>query len=124
MSLLKQPEPIQAQVKEGKLAATVAYEIGKLEDPAEQAELAARVVSEGLNRAETVEAVRERKTSGKPKGRGVAKGRKETSRVIRKAAGCTVTVENGRGLDDDLVISALKSALEQSEARRNGQVAA
>jgi ParB family chromosome partitioning protein len=123
LALLELPPSVQAHVEQGNLPPATAYEISKVDNPIEQAALAALVVSKGLSRAETVEAVRERKP-GKVKGRGVAKGRKVTSRVIRTETGPRVTVEYGRGLDDALIISALENALEQARARRNGQAAA
>jgi ParB family chromosome partitioning protein len=123
LALLDLPSVVQSHVEQGILPPATAYEISKVENPNEQAELAARVVTEHLSRAETVEAVRERKP-GTAKGRGVGKARKVTSRVFRRVAGCTVTVENGRGIDDALVVSALQDALEQAKSRLNGQAAA
>ncbi len=112
LALLDLPAPVQAQVELGVLAPSAAYEVSKLDDPAEQAELAARVVAERLSRAETVEAVRQATGgNGKTKGRGVARGRKTTSRVFRKVAGCTITVENSRGLTPELTRAALLDAI-------------
>jgi hypothetical protein len=47
--------------------------------------------------------------------------------VIRAATGAKVTVEFRKGLDDDLVVAALRDAPGQAEARRaagDGQAAA
>src|SRR5262245_50640657 len=55
LSLLELPEPVQAHVEQGDIPAWTAYEIAKVDTLEAQAELAARVVTEGLSRAETVE---------------------------------------------------------------------
>ena len=80
LALLDLPTAVQEHVETGGLAAATAYEISKLEDPDARAELAERVVSEGLTRAETVAAVKAVKPA-KVKGRGVGKekARKATS---------------------------------------------
>ena len=58
LALLELPEPVQDQVEQGTLAPATAYEIGKVEDPESQQEIADRVVSEHLSRSETIAAVR------------------------------------------------------------------
>ena len=120
LALLELPPPVQEQVEQGALAPATAYEIGKAGDPEIQRRLAARVVTEGLSRSETIEAV----TAARPasakreKGRGAAGGKKlQTSRTL-KAAGCKITVEHRKGVDDDLLVTALREALEQCEAKR------
>ena len=57
--LLELPEPIQNQVEVGILPPATAYEISKIEDESEQAELAAQVVRNKLSRQETARVVRE-----------------------------------------------------------------
>ena len=123
LKLLDLPVAVQDQVEQGTLPPATAYEVSKLEDPDDQSALAARVVSEDLSRAETVEAVR--RASGQPakgKGRGA---RKPTTRVFRRVAGCTVTVENGRGLDPALTRAALAEAIARldAEGEADGQAA-
>jgi ParB family transcriptional regulator, chromosome partitioning protein len=123
LKLLDLPAVVQEQVEQGTLSPATAHEVSKLDDPDEQATLADRVISEGLSRAETVEAVR--RASGRPtrgKGRGV---RKPTTRVFRRVAGCTVTVENGRGLDPATIRAALAEAIARmdAESESEGQAA-
>ena len=86
-------------------------------------------MAEGLSRAETVRAVRNvvnrspKVASGK--GRGGAKPRKVTERVIRTEAGVRVTLECKKGLDREAVLAALREATAQVEAEPgNDQVAA
>jgi ParB family chromosome partitioning protein len=121
LALLELPSPIQDHVEQGALAPATAYEIGKAHDPEVQRALADRVVKEGLSRSEAIEAVRTaaRQTPvTQGKGRGVAKAKKlPTSRTL-KAAGCKITVEHRKGVDDDLLAAALREALEQCEAKR------
>ena len=50
LALLKLPEDIQAQVEEGQIAPTAAYEVSRVEGEGAQRELARRVVDEGLKR--------------------------------------------------------------------------
>jgi ParB family transcriptional regulator, chromosome partitioning protein len=57
LSLLKLPDDIKAQVDEGKITPSAAYEVSRLEGENAQRELASRIVTEGLKRDETGEAV-------------------------------------------------------------------
>jgi ParB family transcriptional regulator, chromosome partitioning protein len=123
LALLDLPSVVQSHVEQGILPPATAYEISKVENPNEQAELAARVVTEHLSRAETVEAVRERKP-GKSKGRGVSKARKETSRVIRTEVGVKLTLERAKGLDDALIRAALAEAMARLDAKSDSSHAA
>jgi ParB family chromosome partitioning protein len=127
LALLDLPYTVQDAVADGTLAPSVAYEVSKLDDPDAQAEVAARVVAEGLSRAETVEAVR--KAASRPKvasGKGGGgKPRKVTERVIRTTLGSRVTVENRKGLDADTVLASLREAVAKVEAELgDDQVAA
>jgi ParB family transcriptional regulator, chromosome partitioning protein len=115
LALLTLPAAVRERVESGQIAPSVAYEVSRLEDPDAQAEVAARVVAEGLSRAETVEAVKRaasRPRAGGAKGRG-AKVRKVTERVIRTTAGTRVTLENRKGLD----VPAALAALDEARAR-------
>src|SRR3954453_17448861 len=89
------------EVDAGAIKPDVAYHLTQVHDPADQAALAARVVAEGLSRAETVEAVMQ--AAGRPrvsssKGRGV-KSRKVTEWAFKTEGGTRVTLENRKGLD-------------------------
>jgi ParB family chromosome partitioning protein len=121
LALLELPLPVQDQVEHGVLAPATAYEIFKAHDPELQQALAARVVEEGLSRSEAIDVVRTaaRPTPTKPgRGRGGTRSKKlPTSRTL-KAAGCKITVEHRKGVDDDLLAAALREALEQCEAKR------
>jgi ParB family chromosome partitioning protein len=130
LKLLSLPEPVQDWVESGELPASSASAIASLEAPEAQSEVAARVVAEGLSRAETVEAVRQvasrAKRAGDSKGRG-AKGRPKlpTSRVIRTAVGPRLTVEYRKGLDGPTLLASLREAVAKIEAEQgDDQVAA
>ncbi len=69
------PRRSSERVEQGGLAPATAYEIGKLEDPAEQQALADRVEAEGLTRQEAVAAVRDRKQGGDTRGITPGRGR-------------------------------------------------
>jgi ParB family chromosome partitioning protein len=107
LSLLDLPCTVQSRVEAGELPASVAYELSKVEDADEQRELAERVVTEGMSRAETVKAVRSARGS---KGRGAGNRKRETSRVFRSAA-ARVTVELRRGTGAEAIRNALVDAL-------------
>lgn len=111
LALLDLPESIQASVEQGTLPPATAYELSKVVDPAAQSELAARVVAEGLSRAETVEVVHRaagQKKKGKP-------SRKPTSRGFRIGA-IKITAECRRGLEDKALAEALEEAARQVRA--------
>jgi ParB family chromosome partitioning protein len=125
LALLDLPDGVRQQVEQGALSPAAAYELSKVTDPGEQAALAGRVVAECLTVTEAAEAVRRTSASGrvaKDKGRGAGKGkpRKVTTRTLRTAAGVKVTLECRKGLDDALVVAALRDALGQAEARLSG----
>lgn len=58
LALLELPAPVQAQVEQGALAATVAAELTKLPEPAMRAEVAQAIVDQGLTRSEVAEVVK------------------------------------------------------------------
>ncbi len=130
LALLTLPLAVQERVEAGELAPSVAYEVSRLDDPAQQAEVAARVVTEGLSRAETVEAVRKaasqpRAAGAKAKGAAKTKPRKVTERAFRTEGGTRVTLENRKGLDARAIAVALRDVLTKVEAELgNDQVAA
>lgn len=120
LALLDLPPSVQRQVESGALPPATAYEVSKVADPGEQADLAARVVAGGLSRAETVEAVRDSAGGRRgAKGGRTGGGRKVTSRVFRGAAG-RVTVELRKGEGDDAITALLGEALDQSRAKAGG----
>jgi ParB family chromosome partitioning protein len=65
LALLDLPGPVQQHVERGELSPSVAYEVHKLEDQADQIEVATRIVSEGLNRNDSIEMVKAKK-AGRP----------------------------------------------------------
>ena len=114
LALLDLPDTVQAQVEQGTLPPATAYEVSKIADPAEQAELAARVVDENLSRAEVVEAVRARATtaSAKAKGRGANKAARRVT-FFRTPGARSRRAEGGRARGDR---GRLRDALAQVEA--------
>jgi ParB family transcriptional regulator, chromosome partitioning protein len=125
LALLDLPESVQEKVEQGALPPATAYEVSKIEDPARQAEIAARAVDQNLSRAEVVEAVRRTGASGKAKGRGPGRPTKVTSRTVRLPGGkVTVDLRKGSGLD--AIAGLLREALAriESELSADDQVAA
>jgi ParB family chromosome partitioning protein len=125
LALLDLPAAVQERIEQGVLPPSTAYEIARVSDPASQAELAERIVSEGLSRAETVAAVKQASgRTAKAKGKGGRAG-KVTERVLKTSAG-RVTVENRKGLTPESLRTALAEALAlvDAEAGAPGQAAA
>jgi ParB family chromosome partitioning protein len=127
LALLSLPEPIQADVERGTIPPATAYELSKVPDQEERLQLAARVVNDSLSRAETAEAVRA--ASGKPsragKGKGTARSRKATSRVVRTAAGrATFELRKGAGAGPDALLALAREVVRVLEAERLGDQAA
>jgi len=127
LALLELPGPTQDLVEQGTLSPATAYEAAKAPEPAVRQEILDRAVAEGLSRAEVIEAVREasvrsaRGGAGTGRGAGKAKApRKVTSRTLRTSAG-KVTVENRRGVEADVLVAALREALDQAELERQGR---
>jgi ParB-like chromosome segregation protein Spo0J len=115
MSLLDLPEDLQDRVTAGELAPSVAYEVSRLESPDQQREVAARVVEEGLSRAEATEVVRRAAgRPGKAKGRGVAKSKKPKDRVFRSSMG-RVTIELRKAAGAKAMLELLREALRALE---------
>ena len=117
LALLRLPDAVQESVEVGNLAPSAAYELSKVNDPEDQARLAAQVVAEGLSRAETAEAVR--RTSSRTitgKGRGAGKDRKVKPRVFRTKAGTRVTVESRKALDNESILAELAEVMDQIKA--------
>jgi ParB family transcriptional regulator, chromosome partitioning protein len=120
MTLLDLPEDVRDRVTAGELAASVAVEVARLDDPEEQREVAALVVAEGLNRAETIEAVRrvvERKPSSKATGAGKGKPKLPNERTIKLDGGFKVIVSGRKGFDEAAWAEMLKEALERVTAK-------
>ncbi len=104
LALLKLPADIQAQVEEGLLSPSSAYEVSRLADAGAQRDLADRIVTGGLKRDEAGEAV------------GKSKKKPVSSKVIHvEGAKVTITVPKKTIRTIDL-INALRAALAQLEA--------
>ena len=119
LALLDLPASVMASVEAGTLAPATAYEIGKLDDPEAQSEVAQRVASSKLSRAEVVEEVRRAsaRTGKTPKGRGASAKAKKTSTSFRTSSGFKITVEHRRGVDEPAILGALSELLAQLNNR-------
>ncbi|GAC1474363.1 MAG: hypothetical protein NVSMB9_24600 [Isosphaeraceae bacterium] len=124
LALLDLPCTVQESVERGDLPASVAYEVSKLDDPADQAEVGTRAVSEGLSRAEGARTVKARASGrGKVAAKGGGgKAAKVCDRTFKTGAG-KVTVENKKGLTPDLILAALAAAMDRVRSERAEAVA-
>jgi ParB family transcriptional regulator, chromosome partitioning protein len=121
IALLNLPTAVQEQVEQGALPPATAYEVSKLADPAAQAEVAARVVAEGLSRAEAVEVVH-RARSDKRGRASKGRAKRPTIRAI-KTTMARVTVEFRKAVDPTEVETALVEALAKVRADREAVAA-
>jgi ParB family chromosome partitioning protein len=120
LALLELPEDLQGKVEAGELAPSVAYQVSRIDDPAAQREVADRVVSEGLSRAEAVEEVRRStvKQAGSSKGgKGKAKAGPPKPWKFRASSGVKVTLEYPRGRGEADAVDALAEALARLASR-------
>ena len=117
VALLTLPERIQESVDAGAIGPDVAYQLSKIEDVVEQAELAGRAVAGSIRRDELQARTR---TSAPPRqGRG---GRRPWHLDHRGLVRITVTAITDEATEDDLV-DALKAALaayRKLASRRSG----
>ncbi|MHB1210356.1 MAG: ParB/RepB/Spo0J family partition protein [Acidimicrobiales bacterium] len=124
LKLLELSAPIRAKIEAGELDANSAYHVSKIADPVEQAEVAERIVSEGLTRDQAVEVVRQvkarepkAKASGKSRGgaRSKPKARPVTSRVMKAGDGYRITVERKKGIEDQALLEAFRRVVAELE---------
>jgi ParB family chromosome partitioning protein len=118
LALLSLPGDVQEDVEAGRIAPRTAYELTKIDDPAEQAE-AAKEAAAGLLKRD--EAARRASKPSRSKGKGAGKDRKPTSRVFRSAPGPRLTIEWRKGLDDALIRAALVDVLGQLDAAQGDE---
>jgi ParB family chromosome partitioning protein len=111
LALLNLPEAIQESVEAGQIAPNTAYQISKVEDPVEQADLAKQAARGELKRDEIQKKARGPRAAA-AKGRGVGKAKApKTSMTIRLPGGGKVTIEHRRGVDEAAARAMLQEAL-------------
>jgi ParB family chromosome partitioning protein len=122
LALLDLPEPVQDLVEQGTLPPATACEVGRLERPEDQVEVASCIVAERLTRDQAAEAIRARK-AGVP-----ASSAKTARHEFRLKDGRKIIVG---GLPEDYspedVLAALREATKQAQAEareaRRGEAA-
>jgi ParB family transcriptional regulator, chromosome partitioning protein len=112
LALLELPETVQAQVEQGAIPPTTAYEISKAE-PDRQEELARRVVIEGLRTADVTEA-------RKPKSDRPRKFKAE----IKIPGGIVMVNLDEPEPSDEEVIAALQAAVKRFKKNRSSRTEA
>ena len=120
LALLELSESVQASVDGGKLAASTAHAISTIEDPTIQAEVAAKVIHEGMSRAEAIEEVkkagpRPRKTQAKGKGGKPRPAELPKARSFRTPQGVKIEATSRKGFTPQTLVEALRSALQSAE---------
>jgi ParB family chromosome partitioning protein len=117
LSLLDLAGPVQASVDSGELAPSVAYQISKVEDPGDQAEVAKAASSEKLTRSEVVELVQAVRAK-----RPAPAARPEPA-TFDVGDGVTITVRWKKSCPVG-ALQALKRAVKLAQARENPEQAA
>jgi ParB family chromosome partitioning protein len=126
MALLTLPEDMQQQVEARIIPASSAAELAKIEDEAERREMVEKIVSGEMTRDEAIVAARESKARstverGRDKGRaGGSKAKPKplpTERTLKTPGGLKVIVQGRKGVSTQAWAEALRSALEDVEAR-------
>jgi ParB family chromosome partitioning protein len=116
LALLDLPADVQVRVEGGELAVTVAAELGKIADPAIQAEVAEAVVAGGLTRTEVtelVQAVRARRPSPS----------RRPEPITVDLGDCTVTVR-WKKASETTALQALRKAAKQIQGLERPEQAA
>jgi ParB family chromosome partitioning protein len=114
LALLKLPEDIRAQVEEGRIAPTAAYEISRVEGEGAQRELARRVVDEGIRRDDTGQLVGK---TARPKAKKSKAAAPSTTKVFEvQGAKLSITWPKGY-VSPEEIIAALSEALGQLTGR-------
>ena len=106
LSLLNLSEPIRQQVEEGTISPSAAYELARVKDTAEQAELATKVASGELSRDSLIAAIKQTK--------------RRASKSNGKQKGATARLDGNRQVTvrgDDLTVGTFIAALEDLLAR-------
>ncbi|MFO0888314.1 MAG: ParB/RepB/Spo0J family partition protein [Isosphaeraceae bacterium] len=109
LSLLKLPPDIQAQVEEGSISPSAAYEVSRLPDEGAQRELATRIVTDGLKRDEAGDAVGK---TARPRAKAPEAKPSTTKVILVDGAKVAVTFPKKAVRTNDLV-RALEEALMQ-----------
>ncbi len=125
LALLSLPEPIQDEVDKGALSPATAYEISKIDNPDEQAELAGQVAEQKLTRKDTAQIVRERKQSKSSK-RKVANAKDDSGDSKRESRLVHFDTRYGKvsvNTRHDAVVEALEEALAQARQTRDPTIA-
>jgi len=116
LALLDLPADVQVRVEGGELAATVAAELSKIDDPTIQAEVAEAVVAEGLTRNEVTELVQA------VKARRPAPSRRPEP-VTVDLGDCSVTVR-WKKTSETTALQALRKATKQLQGLERPEQAA
>ena len=111
LALLDLPHEVQQQVDAGTLPKTSAYEISKLDNEEQQAELATQAASGELSHAKTVSQIKQRR------GKKSAKPRTGTHQVFLSERGLKVTITAASKVNYHEVELALTEALEEVRHR-------
>jgi ParB family chromosome partitioning protein len=113
LRLLELPEAVVDRVRAGEIAASVAAEISKAEDPTVLAE---QVATQRLTRADVAGEVKAApKRSGTPRSKG-AKAAKAPKKKVFKLAGVRITLESAKGLDPTAMLGAARALVEELES--------
>jgi len=118
LSILRLPETVQARVDSGDLAASVAYEIAKLDDPAAQVRLATEAAEQGFTREDVVKQVRRA-----PSKKKAPAAKKLPPARVWRIDGFRVEVGRKAGVDPAAALAAVEEVAARLRAELGGSQA-
>lgn len=121
LALLELPADIQEKVADGQLAATVAYEVTKIDDPEDQREVVEKVIAGKLSRREARDAISRKR--GKAAGKASARTSTLTFKTPGKRWVVSVTA-NKKKVSELEVAGELEALVTQLRAKANATAAA
>jgi ParB family transcriptional regulator, chromosome partitioning protein len=114
LALLTLPNDVQQQVSSGALAPSIAYEVAKLDDPAEQREVVQKVVAGNLSRDDAVAAVNAKR------GKATYKPQRRSSTLTYKTPRkwTVVLTAPKQNVTDVEIVEALNYVLDSIRAKK------
>ena len=123
LALLDLPAEIQEEVDAGNIAPTTGYQLSKITDRGEQAELA-RAASEGRLRRDDLQGQISRRTSKAKtgtKGRGGKAKALPTKLTFRTPSGVKIVAERSKGIDQATMLAALEQVAAEVRKKLGGE---
>ncbi len=110
LALLSLPDAIRADVDDGRLAASVAYEVSKVPGPQKQTRLARQIVRHELSRDEAIRRARESSGNGSVKQKHGSQGQQVKRTIETARATITIVLKDPQATVADIEAALLEGA--------------